>query len=72
MVSYFDYSIVENEHLYGPGKRLLIFLQGCSLHCEGCVNKHLWDFKKDKMISSEEILSICKDNKLDGVTFHGR
>ena len=71
MVSYFDYSIVENEHLYGPGKRLLIFLQGCSLHCEGCVNKHLWDFKKDKMISSEEILSICKDNKLDGVTFHG-
>ena len=71
MVSYYDYEIVNNEHLYGPGKRLLIFLQGCSLHCKGCVNKHLWDFKCEKMLSKEDILRICEIEKVDGITLHG-
>ena len=71
MLSYYDYQIVENEHLYGPGKRLLIFLQGCSLHCEGCVNKHLWEFKKEKLISTEKIIDICDKEKVDGITLHG-
>lgn len=71
MLSYYDYQIVENEHLYGPGKRLLIFLQGCSLHCKGCVNKHLWEFKNDKLISANEILDICEKEKVEGITLHG-
>lgn len=71
MISYYDYQIIENEHLYGPGKRLLIFLQGCSLHCKGCVNKHLWDFKCEKMLSKEDILRICEIEKVDGITLHG-
>ena len=71
MVSYYDYQIVNNEHLYGPNKRLLIFLQGCSLHCEGCVNKHLWDFKMDKTITAEQVVNICKKEKVEGITLHG-
>lgn len=27
----------------GPGKRVLLAVRGCSLHCPGCVNKSLWD-----------------------------
>ena len=71
MVNYHDYAIIENEHLYGPGKRLLIFLQGCSLHCKGCINKHLWDFGKGKNISAEEMLAICKEENVEGITLHG-
>lgn len=71
MVNYHDYAIIENEHLYGPGKRLLIFLQGCSLHCKGCINKHLWDFGKGKDITAEELLAICKDQNVEGITLHG-
>lgn len=71
MINYSDYTIIENEHLYGPGKRLLIFLQGCSLHCKGCINKHLWDFGCGKNATADEILSICKDNAVEGVTLHG-
>lgn len=71
MINYHDYSIVENEHLYGPGKRLLLFTQGCSLHCDGCVNSHLWEFGVGKNVSADELLDICQQNNLDGLTLHG-
>ena len=63
--------IVENEHLYGPGKRLLLYLKGCSIHCEGCINKHLWPFDGGTMISSKNIIDVCKKEKLEGITIHG-
>ncbi len=63
--------VIENEHLYGPGKRLLLFLQGCSLHCEGCINQHLWPFEGGIPITTEEIIAICDKENLDGITVHG-
>ncbi len=63
--------IVENEHLYGPGKRLLLYLKGCSIHCEGCINKHLWPFDGGTMMSSKNIIDVCKKEKLEGITIHG-
>ena len=71
MINYYDYCIIENEHLYGPGKRFLLFVQGCSIHCEGCVNSHLWDFGCGKGIDSTKILNICREHNVDGITLHG-
>ncbi len=69
MVNYKSYSIEENEHLYGPGKRLLLFLQGCSIRCKGCVNQHLWPFGTGTDISAAEVVALCHD--LEGITLHG-
>ena len=69
MVNYKSYSFEENEHLYGPGKRLLLFLQGCSIHCKGCVNQHLWPFGTGTDISAAEVVELCRD--LEGITLHG-
>ena len=63
--------IVENEHLYGPGRRLLLYLKGCSIHCGGCINPHLWSFEGGVPINENEILEICKKEKLEGLTIHG-
>ena len=71
MINYHDYCIIQNEHLYGPGKRLLLFTQGCSIHCDGCINSHLWMFGCGKNITAEEVLDICKENEVDGITLHG-
>ncbi len=71
MINYHEYCIIENEHLYGPNKRLLLFTQGCSIHCEGCVNSHLWNFGSGKDITATEILNVCKENEVDGITLHG-
>jgi anaerobic ribonucleoside-triphosphate reductase activating protein len=69
MINYKTYSYEENEHLYGPGKRLLLFTQGCSLHCKGCVNEHLWQFGVGANITVEEVLELCQD--VEGITLHG-
>lgn len=71
MIRLHKWMVVENEHLYGPGKRLLLFLKGCSLHCEGCVNQHLWPFEGGTLVRSEELLELCSQNCVDGITIHG-
>ena len=63
--------LVENEHLYGPGKRLLIYLKGCSIHCEGCINPHLWSFEGGTKVSAEDVINILYKNNADGLTLHG-
>ena len=70
-ISLNHFQIIENEMLYGPGKRLVLTYQGCSLHCYGCINKHLWPFNARNMINIQTILNIIKNNKLDGVTLYG-
>ncbi len=35
--------IQANSLVDGPGKRTVVFLQGCDLHCAGCQNKTLWN-----------------------------
>ena len=62
---------VNNEHLYGPGKRLLIYLKGCSIHCEGCINPHLWSFEGGTPLSSNQVIKMLDEDNLDGVTLHG-
>ena len=69
MINIHRYEVVENEHLYGPGKRLLLFTQGCSLRCKGCTNQHLWEFGKGIDVTIDGILNQCND--LDGITLHG-
>ena len=63
--------VVENEHLYGPGKRLLLYLKGCSLHCDGCINPHLWPFEGGTLIATKELLEICEKERVCGITLHG-
>jgi anaerobic ribonucleoside-triphosphate reductase activating protein len=36
-------TIVSPSYVDGPGRRCTLFVQGCSLHCQGCQNVHLWD-----------------------------
>jgi len=69
MINIHRYEVAENEHLYGPGKRLLLFTQGCLLRCKGCTNQLLWEFGKGIDVTIEEILNQCTD--LDGITLHG-
>ena len=48
-----------------------MYLKGCSIHCEGCINQHLWPFEGGTMMNANEILEICKKENLEGITIHG-
>jgi anaerobic ribonucleoside-triphosphate reductase activating protein len=58
----------------GPGNRIGIWLQGCSIGCKECVSQDTWDNKINRKISIEKLLVWCKQvsaGKFDGITISG-
>lgn len=64
--------ILTNSLANGPGLRYVLFVQGCSHHCEGCQNEHTWEFNKGKNMSVDDIVKdIISNPFIDGVTISG-
>lgn len=59
----------------GPGNRIVIFLQGCSIHCKGCQNTALWPFgqgiESDVTELAQLMADIIQARNLDGITISG-
>lgn len=58
----------------GPGRRIGLWVQGCTIHCPGCVSQDTWAADPAKTMSVTDIVAWCRkvtDNKLDGVTISG-
>ena len=50
---------------------MILWTQGCSIRCPGCLNDTLWDFKGWYDLTVEEILILAKENNDAGVTILG-
>lgn len=63
---------LERSKVNGPGERSVLWLQGCSIRCEGCFNRKMWPFINNKLLSvdqmAEKILAV---EGVEGVTFTG-
>ncbi len=60
------------SHIYGPGKRFVVWFQGCALACEGCWNRDMWSFKSNNLVHKEKLLEdILNAPGIRGVTFLG-
>lgn len=58
----------------GPGKRIGIWLQGCSIGCKGCVSTDTWTRDPRRAMPVADLLAWCKrtaGNELDGITISG-
>ena len=58
----------------GPGRRVGLWVQGCSIHCPGCVSRDTWPRDATKAIPVRDVLAWCRkvtNNALDGVTISG-
>jgi anaerobic ribonucleoside-triphosphate reductase activating protein len=57
----------------GEGKRIGIWVQGCTLACDGCINEMIWSKKKGKAVAIYDLYqyihSISED--FDGITISG-
>lgn len=43
-----------NDFLNGEDVSVSIFVRGCDIRCQGCQNKHLWNFSNIEVLSDED------------------
>jgi anaerobic ribonucleoside-triphosphate reductase activating protein len=58
----------------GHGRRVGLWLQGCSIRCRNCVSQDTWDAARGVPTRVEEILAWCRSKVregLDGITISG-
>jgi anaerobic ribonucleoside-triphosphate reductase activating protein len=58
----------------GPGRRIGLWVQGCSIGCKGCVSMDTWNADLRKRVTVDDLLSWCKKvgkAGFDGVTISG-
>lgn len=63
---------MEESVVNGPGKRYVIWVQGCPFHCPGCFNQDYQPFIPNKLVDiptlSRRIFSV---KTIEGVTYSG-
>ena len=58
----------------GHGKRIGIWLQGCSIHCPSCCSLDTWEFAEDRGIDVAVLVDWCSGvstRSIDGITISG-
>jgi len=57
-------SIVNESYVDGPGKRAVVYTQGCSVHCPGCQSPGLWSFDGGRQVSDQDLARQLNDTGL--------
>lgn len=58
----------------GPGRRIGLWLQGCSIRCPGCVSQDTWASDPGREMTVARLLAWCRatsNDQLDGITISG-
>jgi len=58
----------------GPGRRIGLWLQGCTIHCPGCVSQDTWPRDPRKAIAVTDLVAWCRrvsGGAPDGITISG-
>ncbi len=62
-------------HTLGPGERVVLWTQGCSKHCEGCISPELKERKKETEIPAAFLAEIIRQaavrNSCSSLTISG-
>ena len=63
---------LSSSQIYGPGKRFVIWVQGCTLECTGCWNKEFWTTESGYELEISKLISIISStNEIEGITILG-
>lgn len=63
---------VDASEVNGPGRRAVVWVQGCLQDCSGCFNPRSHSFEIDQLISIDALVErIAGNPRNEGVTFSG-
>ncbi|MBX7152072.1 radical SAM protein [bacterium] len=68
--------ILPVSEVNGPGKRTVIWVQGCPKRCPGCWNPEFLTFGSDRKLTPKKLVEYVREathsfNDIEGVTFSG-
>lgn len=70
-----NYAKIEKDSISnGLGVRVVLWISGCKVECEGCHNKELWDFNYGRDFDNsakEELFTELSKSYIDGITLTG-
>ena len=55
----------------GPGLRVGVWFQGCSIHCKDCISKHAWKETEGYIVSLDMLFEQLKQYPTDKITISG-
>jgi anaerobic ribonucleoside-triphosphate reductase activating protein len=58
-------------YVLGPGVRVGLWTQGCSIKCKGCMSKHTWAFDEGKGIDIDSLLRKLISYRCSKLTISG-
>jgi len=68
------HNITKDDMLNGDGLRVVLWLAGCTHHCEGCQNPQTWDVSGGIPFDNEaenELFEALNHEYISGITFSG-
>jgi len=67
LINSFKYPV----NVLGPGKRIVVWTQGCSIRCKGCMSEHTWKFDKTKKVNIKEFVKLLMKFNSFSITISG-
>jgi anaerobic ribonucleoside-triphosphate reductase activating protein len=64
-------NMVAKTNALGPGIRAVIWVQGCKLHCPGCIAPGWLPFKPSIQLTPQEVVDKLVSDDINGLTFSG-
>jgi anaerobic ribonucleoside-triphosphate reductase activating protein len=64
-------SVLHRTIAEGPGERTAIWVQGCSIRCNGCINPHLFATSGGTLMSVSDLAAEILDSGVEGITLLG-
>lgn len=65
------YDLINCSFANGPGRRTVIWTQGCSLRCKGCFNESLQSFDIYKLVDTQYLANKAAEQNDEGLTISG-
>lgn len=64
-------AVVPRTRAEGPGTRFAVWVQGCSIRCDGCFNPHLWGVSGGTLTDVDVLVHQALSSGVEGVTLLG-
>jgi len=67
-------NITKDDMLNGDGMRVVLWVSGCTHHCEGCHNQFTWDKNSGEPFTDktkQELFNELDKDYVSGITFSG-